>query len=73
MRVAEATVHNRAASAEILARGLADTSDEVRRAAFMAIAMTPDASLGSKLLDAAKRTSNWQDLPLYCTALGRIQ
>ncbi len=61
------------AALDILSRGLADPSPDVRRAALQAIIKSPDARLGSKLLDAARQTSDWQELPLYCAALRSIR
>jgi HEAT repeat protein len=60
------------AALDILSRGLSDPSPDVRRAALQAIAKSSDGRLGSKLLDAAKQSSDWQELPLYCDALGGI-
>jgi hypothetical protein len=66
-----ASTHDPAAL-DILSRGLSDPSPDVRRATLQAIAKSPDARLGPKLIDAARQTTDWQELPLYCDALGAI-
>lgn len=71
MRLAAST-GDRSAAANILSKGLGDPVPSVRRAALEAAAKQPDASLGPMLLEGAKQTNDFQELPLFCAALGAI-
>jgi hypothetical protein len=72
MRLASGTEDRRAAD-DILSAGLADPAPSVRRAALEAAAKLRDTSLGPKLLEGAKQTYDFQELPLFCAALGGIR